>query len=145
MTFTRFLTSFCRDKRGSIAINFALVAPVLLIAVGSAVDYSIASAQKSTLQNAADAGALAGTKELALGGSNQTHSIHAAKIVAKNNLGKGVKGKATVTASVTADKAGIEVNITVPSEGVFSNLFSSSGSDVQVKAIAKSSSATQKV
>jgi Flp pilus assembly protein TadG len=53
---------FLRDKRGNIAVIFALAAIPLLTAVGCAVDYSMATQIKAKLQSAADAasvGALA--------------------------------------------------------------------------------------
>src|SRR3954465_9583296 len=56
------LDRFLRDKRGNIAVIFALAAVPLLTAVGCAVDYTMATKIKAKLQSAADAasvGALA--------------------------------------------------------------------------------------
>lgn len=49
------LRHFFRDKRGNIAVTFAIAAIPLLTAVGAAVDYSMAMRIKSKLQSAADA------------------------------------------------------------------------------------------
>lgn len=47
-----------RDKRGSIAINFTLALIPITLAVGGAVDYSVANRIKAELDAAADAAAL---------------------------------------------------------------------------------------
>jgi hypothetical protein len=133
---------FRRNTSGNVAINFALIAPVLLLAVGSAVDYSVGSSQKSTLQNAADAGALAGAKELTLGGINGAYATDIAKLVTRNNLVN--PDSVTVAATLTGDKSGIEINLSQKAEGFFSNLMSGP-TDIQVRAIATSASAAQKV
>lgn len=49
------LNRFIRDRRGNIAVTFAIAAIPLLTAVGAAVDYSTAMRIKSKLQSAADA------------------------------------------------------------------------------------------
>src|ERR1700730_672401 len=49
------LKTFARDKRGNIAVIFALASIPLLAAVGCAVDYTMAARIKAKLQSAADA------------------------------------------------------------------------------------------
>jgi Flp pilus assembly protein TadG len=53
------LRRFCRDGRGNVAIMFALVASVLLILIGFAVDFGQATRVRAQLQNATDTAALA--------------------------------------------------------------------------------------
>lgn len=137
------LRHFRRDRRANVAINFALLTPVLLGAVGAAVDYTLGSSQKTSLQNAADAGAIAGAKELTLGGANGMYAADIAKLVAKNNVSD--QSQLTVSANVTADKSGIEVNISQKTESFFSSVISGGPADIQVKAVATSASAAQKV
>ena len=133
------------DERGNVAITFALLAPVLFAVVGAAVDYSVGSGQKSTLQNAADAGALAGAKELTVGGTNQAYAADIAKLVAQNNIGTSGNEPVTIAAAMTADKSGIEVSINQVARSYFSNLLSQTSGDIRVKAVATSASAAQKV
>lgn len=55
--------SFFRARDGAFAIMLALLLPVLLLAVGLAVDFAHMVSAKSRLQSAADAGALAASRE----------------------------------------------------------------------------------
>lgn len=68
MTFARtraLLGTFVADRRGSIAITFVFVLIGLVVAVGMAVDYAMAVRDRSTLQSAADAAALAASRTAA--------------------------------------------------------------------------------
>jgi len=79
------LAAFGRDRRGNIAIIFALAGTVVLGFVGVAVDYSIANKQRTKLQDALDAALLAGStagKQALDGGSGQTAAIAAANSAA---------------------------------------------------------------
>lgn len=58
--------SFVCARSGTIATKFALMLPVLFLSAGGAIDYSSVASQKSRLQAAVDAGALAAAKELGL-------------------------------------------------------------------------------
>ncbi|PHP67319.1 hypothetical protein CSC94_09775 [Zhengella mangrovi] len=53
------ITPFLTQKKGNFAIMFAVVAPVLLIGVAGAIDYTRALNLQSNMQQAADAAALA--------------------------------------------------------------------------------------
>ena len=50
---------FRRDKSGNIAVIFAIALLPVLTAIGSAVDYSLATRMKAKLQSAADAASVA--------------------------------------------------------------------------------------
>src|ERR687896_523720 len=79
------IRSLVTDARASTAVAFGLVFPVLVFAVGVAVDYSVASSQKRKLQNVADAAALAAVRELAVGASeSQLRSV--AEAMAQSQL-----------------------------------------------------------
>jgi Flp pilus assembly protein TadG len=61
--FKESLVRFARAERGNVAMMFAIVLPVLLTSVGSAIDYSRAVNARSAMQAAADATALMISKE----------------------------------------------------------------------------------
>jgi len=65
------LSKFSRDANGTIVINFALMLPVFLLAVGIGIDSSALTSQKNDLQNVADIGAIAGAKELSFSDANR--------------------------------------------------------------------------
>src|SRR5688572_13983749 len=54
---------FARAERGNVAMMFAVMLPVLLTAIGSAIDYSRAANARSAMQAAADATALMISKD----------------------------------------------------------------------------------
>jgi Flp pilus assembly protein TadG len=56
---------FLRDQRGGVVTIFAISLPVIVVAVGAAVDYSELSRNRAGLQKIADEAALAGAKVLA--------------------------------------------------------------------------------
>ncbi|MBY0362719.1 MAG: pilus assembly protein [Phreatobacter sp.] len=63
---TQYLRAFIGSRSGAIAPLFALCSVVLITIVGGAVDYNAAGAKKARLQNALDAGVLAGARSLEL-------------------------------------------------------------------------------
>ena len=58
-SFSSLLNRFRRDRRGNIAVIFAIACIPLISAVGCAIDYSEATRMKAKLQSAADAAAVA--------------------------------------------------------------------------------------
>lgn len=61
---------FAANRRGGVALIFALASPALFGLVGGGIDYARLVARRSQLQNAVDAGALAGGNALKLASSN---------------------------------------------------------------------------
>jgi len=55
----QYVSRFCRDQRGNVAIIFTFAAIPLVSAIGCAVDYSMATRMKAKLQTAADAASIA--------------------------------------------------------------------------------------
>jgi Flp pilus assembly protein TadG len=60
------MRSIVKDQSGTVIALFALSLPVVLTAIGVAVDYSDLVRKRTSLQSAADDAALASTKVLAL-------------------------------------------------------------------------------
>ena len=69
---------FRADRRGVVAILFALALPPLLLATGAAVDFARVGMLKTTMQSVADGAALAGASALCLS-NGQTDASQAAK------------------------------------------------------------------
>lgn len=91
------LSRFFRDKRGNIAVTFAIAVIPLLTAVGAAVDYSTAMRIKSKLQSAADAasvGAIAtgSPAYVAAGQMGSTGPITAGNTDATNIFNANISG-----------------------------------------------------
>lgn len=58
-----FVGRFVRETEGSVAVTFAIMLLPILFAVGATIDYSRANSFRTTLQEAIDAGVLAGAKD----------------------------------------------------------------------------------
>ncbi|MBS0533829.1 MAG: pilus assembly protein [Proteobacteria bacterium] len=98
--------SFLRDRRGNMAITFAIVSVPLVVSAGAAVDYSMANRAKATLDSYADAAALSVVNINAMSMSAsaaQTSAINFFKAQSAT-LKRGSVG--TVSATVTDTSSG---------------------------------------
>ncbi|MCB1493024.1 MAG: pilus assembly protein [Rhodobiaceae bacterium] len=102
---------FIRARRGNALIAFSLVAPVLVLAVGGAIDYAQLAAKKEKLQMAADAAALGAAKELYLDGVNDQQVQSVAESIAGAILNKDGTG-AVIKSLITGDNDDT-VNVTI--------------------------------
>ncbi|MFH6782918.1 MULTISPECIES: pilus assembly protein TadG-related protein [Methylobacterium] len=93
-------THFSADRSGGVALIFALVAPVVLGVVGLAVDYATWTMQRGTLQQAADAAALAVVSDLQVAGANAQRMQSLADAYVKSNV-KLQRGDGAVQVTVT--------------------------------------------
>lgn len=85
-----------RDRRGGIAVTFALSLPGVMAALGLASDYAVMVKVRTDLQKAADAAAVAGAREIPLAGTNTNQVTSAAQSFAAYAL----TGDSTATAKV---------------------------------------------
>ena len=89
---------FIRQEGGAFSVIFAVMAPIFMAGAGLAVDVTYWYSAKRDLQNAADAGALAGGYEF-IQTSSQALAMNEARVVAESNVSEI-----------------IQVSITFPSE-----------------------------
>lgn len=68
--FSRLADRFRLDDRGAIALKFALAVPALAVLTAGAVDLYAVQSDRARLQDLANAGALAGARELSLAGAD---------------------------------------------------------------------------
>ncbi len=114
------LKSFVRDKRGNIAVIFAIASIPLLAAVGCAVDYSLATRLKAKLQSAADAasvGALAvgSPAYVAAGQMGSTGPVPAGVTDASNIFNANINGLTGFTGlQVTPTVTKTNTNLMLP-------------------------------
>lgn len=87
-----------RDRNGGVALNLALVAPVLAIAAGAAIDYAHLTDMRRKMQTAADAAALAATREMRLA----TNDSARAATVARQFVDMHLSAQGVVSYSVVA-------------------------------------------
>jgi Flp pilus assembly protein TadG len=109
------LDRLLRNRRGNVAMMYALVAPILLFGGGAAIDYGRTAQIHTKLNAAADAAALAALTPAMLQQSTQT--AHDASVAMFTGLTEGIPGLTVgatqVTVSVTVGATTLIRNVTV--------------------------------
>ncbi len=136
--------AFLRDVRGSVAILFSVVAPVIGLAAGAAIDYTRVVGAKSNLQSIADGGALAGAQALRLANANSATVTQAvANYVASR---AGASGAAiTVNTSLTAGNTLVTVEASRTTPAIVNNIIGLLNMRVAVRAQARAVGNTQAI
>jgi Flp pilus assembly protein TadG len=97
---------FLTNQSANTAITFALCLPILLAAMGAAVDYSFAAATRSKMQSVADSAAVASARELILARSRPDRI----SAIATNVVNQQLKD---VTPTVKIDFKAMTVQVTI--------------------------------
>src|SRR5580704_4879995 len=121
-----------RNRRGNVAMMYALVAPILVFGGGAAIDYGRAAQIHTKLNAAADAAALAALTPSMLQQSTQT--AHDASVSMFNGLTEGIPG-------LTAHATQVTVTVTVGSTALIRNVavaYSSSVDTIFAQVLGKS-------
>lgn len=101
------LLGLMRNRRGSVAMTFALASPVLFGLVGGGIDYARLVARRSQLQNAVDAGVLAGGNALKLASSNATSVQGVTEQIIVTNAPSPANHPLAITVTVAGDKTSV--------------------------------------
>jgi Flp pilus assembly protein TadG len=117
----RLIGVFRRDKRGNIAVIFAIACVPLIMAIGCTVDYSMATRMRAKLQSAADAATVAAISQKSPGyvaaAAMTTNGSVTAGVNDANNVFDGnmspVTGYTNLTRTSTVTKTGIQLNSNV--------------------------------
>ncbi|MCP5083127.1 MAG: pilus assembly protein [Alphaproteobacteria bacterium] len=134
------------DCSGSGVIVAAIVAPVLLLAVGAALDYGRATSAKTSLQEMADAAAIASARELALANADTAHLQSVAEqSVAANfgNLSRGGITKPVVAATANTQEGTVAVKITATQANVFGGFLQPPSIKLSTSAVAQAMGGTK--
>lgn len=109
---THHLRAFYHNDAGNVAMTAALCALPLFAAVTAGLDFQDVVSAKSKLQEAVDAGALAGARQLTVAGtsSNDTAITATATNVATTTIAGGISAS-PVTFTVTTDHAANSVTV----------------------------------
>jgi Flp pilus assembly protein TadG len=117
----QYVSRFCRDRRGNVAIIFTIAAIPLISAIGCAVDYSLATRMKAKMQTAADAASIAALSQKSpgfiaasamTGNGSVTDGITDANNVFDANM-NGITGYQNLVRSSTVTKTGIKLAASV--------------------------------
>ncbi|MEQ1931340.1 MAG: pilus assembly protein TadG-related protein [Parvularculaceae bacterium] len=131
------LRSFAAARGGNIAILFALMGVLIVGAGGFAIDYMRWGSQRAALQEAADAGAIAGAVELGLGGAGVVNrASQRAEALSAANQGSAIAG-ATPVVSVDKNAGTVAVSFDMPAQKTLSALLFHGESRLSASATAK--------
>ncbi|MEH2613408.1 TadE/TadG family type IV pilus assembly protein [Bradyrhizobium sp. AZCC 1693] len=117
----QYVSGFCRDRRGNVAIIFTIAAIPLISAIGCAVDYSLATRMKTKMQTAADAASIAALSQkspgfvaasVMTGNGTVTDGVNDAINVFDANM-NGITGYQNLVRSSTVTKTGIKLAASV--------------------------------
>jgi Flp pilus assembly protein TadG len=117
----QYVSRFCRDRRGNVAIIFTVAAIPLISAIGCAVDYSLANRMKAKMQTAADAASIAALSQkspgfiaasVMTGNGSVTDGVTDANNVFDANM-NGITGYQNLVRSSTVTKTGIKLAASV--------------------------------
>ena len=100
---SRLFGSLATDRSGGVAVTMCIAAVSLVGVGGLAVDYAKISAVKSSLQNAADTGALAGAKEFRLNSASTVTITNVAQNFAYGTISGQMTGLQNITISAGVD------------------------------------------
>ncbi len=122
-----------RDRRGGVAVVFALVVPVLLGFAGVAVDYATWTNQAARLQSAADAAALAAARELSLSSADEARVKAIAEAVVRTSVPAEL-GPVDLAAALVENRSGVQVVLAQPGRAVLSRIVSTAPVEIKVSA-----------
>lgn len=129
------LARFADDRRGGVALVFALVLPALVGFVGVAVDYASWSSQASRLQSAADAAALAAAQELSISAADERRVTAVAQAVVRTSNLADVD-PIGVVATLVENRSGVRVSLSQPGRIMLSGIVRITPVEISVSATA---------
>lgn len=138
------LFALLRDARGSVAILFSLVAPVMAFAGGAAIDYTRMVNSRANLQSIADGGALAGAQALRLANANASTVAQAVASYVASRTGAN-ETPITVNASLTAGNTIVSVEASRTTPAIVNNIVGLMNMQVSVRAQARAVGNTQPI
>jgi|GEM_PF-1354659 len=137
----KFFRNFAHNRRGNVALIFALALPVIGVATASVIDFERAQAAKQRLQTAADSAALGAAKELRLANSTPSQVSAVAQQIALATL-EAKDSAAVVTATVLSTNDGVQVQIDEVMPSSFTRISALSNPHLHASAVARLSGGT---
>lgn len=136
-TAAKFVGSLLRRSNGATAVTFAALVPILAVIAAGAIELGELNSDRSATQDAADAAALMGAKQL---GVTPTGVDQRADAYATAQLSQ-IASHATVSVSTTVGLNSVTVAITTQRSSFFGNLLPPGGFTTRVQATAVSEAA----
>ncbi len=129
--------SLAENSAGGVGITFALVGAVLIGVVGLSLDYARLTNIQTTMQNAADAAALAGAKEMSMADAQRDNVPEVVTAYISKYLDADGGAAAKADTQVFNDPLQVEVKLTREVGLSFGGLFGVSSKMIEVQSIAQ--------
>lgn len=136
---SRLARAFARARAGNMALVFAGAAPVLLGCGALALDFSNAFSARSSLQAAADAAALAATRELQLRSTSETTVRSIVEEYVRQHIDSDVR-ITTLASVILPNREGVRVDLSAHTPSIMGQLINPDGFSPSVTSIARLSS-----
>ncbi|SOR26824.1 conserved protein of unknown function [Methylorubrum extorquens] len=134
MPLNRMASAFHRDSGGTVTVIVALAATTLMGLVGGAIDYSRLVSAQSHIQQAADAGVMAGGNALKLVVSNTASIVGLTTQTIQAEIKDGHKNPVTIQVDVASDKTSVTARVEQTIHLTFGPFVGMSESKVSAKA-----------
>lgn len=127
------------DRRGSVAVIFAVIVPALLLVAGGTVDFAHIMLQSQRLQDAVDVATLAATRELGLADSRRDNVASVVETMVRAAVSANGFGTTmpTLTTVVSSDPLEIRVDARHTPATFFGGGFGLLPSEIRVSAVAR--------
>ncbi|WP_324134645.1 TadE/TadG family type IV pilus assembly protein [Bosea sp. (in: a-proteobacteria)] len=131
------ISAFADDTRGAVAIMAACAFPALLLSVGAAIDYGMATRDRAIMQAAVDAAAIAAARDLTNGHLTDKRLTEVVNGFAARQLEThGLDAGNNIAARIINSNRSVDMNLKRPMRSAFSGLWSSKAPEMTVTAIA---------
>ena len=102
---------FARDRKGGVAVTFAVSTPVLMGMTALAVDYNTLSGARVRLQELTDSAALAAARELRLGSAASGTALAVAQNFVNGNAVSVTPNPVNFSGTIGSDNASVTINL----------------------------------
>ncbi len=137
----RILARFMDNRRGSLAVKFAFVLPLLMTVVAGPIDYGRYLLRESLLRDATDAAALAAAKHMSLADASQANLQDVSAAVAQHHLQAHALAELVEQTIIDTQVSANPVQVTVvarqPFQPVFPDVFGMSRRFVEATSVAE--------
>ncbi|MEE9171045.1 MAG: pilus assembly protein TadG-related protein [bacterium] len=116
---SKWVSNLIKETRGQVFVLSALTLPVMVGMGAIAVDVGYVYVARNEMQNAADAGALAGAQILATGGTQSNARATAIQYSTQNMAGLAYLASATTQVNITNGGTQVQVTVNQPNLGLF--------------------------
>jgi hypothetical protein len=132
-------SSFLVDRKGTTAVVFTMLLPVIVLLIGGTLDYGQALVQRQRLQAAVDKAALAAARELGLSDARRDNveAVVSAVVASAMAAGGEIVPLSSLVTSINQSPLEVAVTARQPTQPVFGGSFGLAPVDLEAHAVAR--------